>query len=133
MAIETYPTTSFKLKKTSRAGVLGTVYDLELGEDGGPQFIEDAKEQAQSIALRLLMVQGEAWEEPQCGMPWHDLMGMKPPNLHLARYEILQQLYEDERVQQVQSLDIGYEALTRKVSVAAQVIAKDGSTVKVTL
>lgn len=133
MAIETYPTTSFKLKRTSRAGVLGTVYDLQLGEDGGPLFVEGSKEQAQSLALRLLMVQGEAWEEPRCGLPWHDLMGMKPPNLYLVRYEILQQLYEDERVQQVRSLDIRYEALTRKVNVEAQITTKDGSTVKVTL
>ena len=127
----TYPTTSFKLMTLTQPGTLGPVYDLDLGDDGGPQLVTGSKELAQSIALRLRMVRGEAWEEPDCGLPWFDFLGAKPGNRSLLRHEILLELRKDERVVQVDSLRITEDPVTRSVSVTAAVRGVDGSTIRV--
>ena len=128
---DSYPTTSFKLMTLRQPGILGPVYDLDLGEDGGPQLVEGSKELAQSIALRLRMVRGEAWEEPDCGLPWFDFLGAKPGNRNLLRHEILLELRKDERITQVDSLTISEDAQRRGVDVKALVRGVDGSTVRV--
>ncbi len=130
---DSYPTTSFKLSTMTQAGVLGTVFDLALGDDGGPQLCQDSKELQQATALRLLMVRGEAWEDPACGLPWHSLAGMKPTNRDLLRFEMLSELRKDARIRQVDSLSITEDALRRSVSVTTYVTARDGSRVKVVL
>ncbi len=127
----TYPTTSFKLMTLTQPGTLGPVYDLDLGEDGGPQLVEDSQELAQSIALRLRMIRGEAWEEPDCGLPWFDFLGAKPGNLSLLRHEILLELRKDERIVQVDSLIITEDPQQRAVTIKAAVRGVDGSTIRV--
>jgi len=133
MPVETYPTTSFALKRTTRAGVLGTVFDLALGEDGGPLLAEGAKELQQAVALRLLMVRGEAWEDTECGLPWHELMGMKPPNREYLHHELLQELRKEQRIVQVDQLGVTDDPARRRVSVTAYVTTRNGEKVKVEL
>lgn len=128
---DTYPTTSFKLKRTTRAGVFGTLFDLELGEDGGPQLLQDSPELRQAVTLRLLMVRGEAWEDLDCGLSWHDMMGMRPPNTPFLHHEMLQELRKERRIMQVDQLGIDSDEESRHVGVTAYVTAKDGSKVKV--
>jgi len=129
----TYPTTSFALQRTTRAGVLGTVFDLALGEDGGPQLVEGSKELQQSVALRLLMVRGEAWEDMECGLPWHELMGMRPPNKPFFHHQLLQELRKEDRIVQVDRLGITDNEALRTVNATAYVTTRDGSKVKVTV
>jgi len=133
MPVETYPTTSFALERTTRIGVLGTIFDLALGEDGGPVLVEGAKELQQAVALRLLMVRGEAWEDTECGLPWHSLMGMRPPNKGFLHHELLQELRKEDRVVQVDQLEITDDVARRSVSAKAYVTTRNGEKVKVEL
>jgi len=128
---DSYPTTSFKLMTLTRPGVLGPIYDLELGEDGGPQLVEDSAELAQSIALRLRMVRGEAWEEPDCGLPWFDWLGAKGGSRNLVRHEVLLELRKDERIRQVESLTVSEDPTHRTLDIKAHVRGVDGATVRV--
>jgi hypothetical protein len=129
--METYPTTSWKMKRTTRAGVFGTVFDLDLDEDGGPMLIQDSPELCQTVTLRLLMVRGEAWEAPGCGLPWHTLMGMRPPNTPFLHHEMLQELRKEDRIVQVDQLGIDSDEDLRHVAVTAYATTRDGSKVKV--
>ena len=129
----TYPTTSWALERTSRAGVMGTVFDLALGEDGGPVLVEAAKELQQTVTLRLLMVRGEAWEDTECGLPWFDLMGMRPPNKGYFNHELLQELRKEERIVQVDQLSITDDPARRSVRATAYVTTRNGEKVKVEL
>jgi|GEM_PF-3210925 len=131
--LESHPTTSFKLKRVPAIGVLNPVFDLDLGDDGAPQLLEDSAELAQALTLRLLMVVGEAWEDPACGLPWLQLRGMRPGSRELVMYLVLAQLQKEPRVRQVQSLSVDVDQRTRRVSVTAYVITRDGSKVKVEL
>jgi len=133
MPIPTHPTTSFRLKRTSEAGVLGTLFDLELGEDGGPLLVEGSKELQQSIALGLLMVRGEAWEAPRRGLPWHELVGMKPTNMEVVRFLILDELRADRRIRQVESLELTDDPARRGLTVRARVSGVSGEKVLVSL
>jgi len=127
----TYPTTSFKLTTLTQPGTLGPVYDLDLGDDDGPQLVTGSEELAQSIALRLRMIRGEAWEEVNCGLPWFDFLGAKPGNLAVLRHEILLELRKDERIVQIDSLTITEDPQQRTVSIKAAVRGVDGSTIRV--
>jgi hypothetical protein len=128
-----YPTTSFKLKRVTTVGVLGPVFDLDLGDDGAPQLVEGSAELAQALTLRLLMVVGEAWEEPTCGLPWLQLRGMRPGSREYVLWLVLRQLQMEPRVRQVESLDVTVDEQRRSVAVTAYVICRDGSKVKVEL
>ena len=126
-----FPTTSFKLKRTTRPGVLGAVFDLDTGPDGGPQLVEGSKELAQALELRLLMVRGEAWEDTACGLPWFSFLGQKPPNEPLFRVELLRELRKDLRVRQVDSIYFRYDQARRHQYAEAYCTARDGAKVRV--
>ena len=133
-----YPTTSFKLYKTRFPGIMGPVYDLELGPDGGPQLVSGSPELAQTVEVRLRMIRGEAWEDVDCGLwarpggePNGVQMGQKPGNKNLFRFEILQELRKEERITQIDSLTISEDVATRTVQASAVIRGVDGSKVAV--
>lgn len=133
-----YPTTSFKLTTTLVAGVMGPVYDLDLGADGGPQLVTGSAELAQSIEVRLRMIRGEAWEDRECGL-WSKPgaaingvpMGQKPGNRDALRFELLQELRKDRRVTQVDSLAITEDQAARTVSIRGSVRGIDGAKIPI--
>jgi len=127
----TYPTTSLKLKVTSQPGTLGPIFDLELGADGGPQLVEDSAQLCQAERTALLMVRGEAWENPGRGMPWLDLKGMKPPNSTVFRIELLNELRKEPRIREVTSILFSEDIARRELSATAYAKAVDGSSLKV--
>jgi hypothetical protein len=117
---------------------MGPVMDLDLGPDGGPQLIEGPGELAQTVEVRLRMIRGSAWEDVACGLwskpggtPNGVVMGQKPGNRNLLRFEILQELRKEARVTQVDSLTITEDQALRTVSARAYVRGTDGAKIAI--
>ena len=130
---DSYPQQDIQVIRVRTAGNVWPQFGLDLGADGGPQVITDAKELAQKLEMNLVSILGEYWDGQGVGLRWFDLLGMKPYSLDYLRVEILRELTRHDRVVQVDSLSLSFDEAARHVSVSASVKTASGETVRVVI
>lgn len=109
-------------------------WDMSFGR-GRHDFVSDAGATAQRVKTRLQLLYGEWFMDTSRGVPYLQEICVKPADIPMAESIIKRTILETAGVAEIVSFAMGFDAETRRLSVAARVrtIYDDISSIEVNL
>ncbi|MFW5880815.1 MAG: hypothetical protein ACOCU9_04215 [Spirochaetota bacterium] len=110
---------------------LNSDWDLEL-ESNDLTLVDGVDAIVQRLRAKLQLVRGEWFLDRSAGVPWFEEVLKKNPRSEVLRAVVRRPIAEDQDVERVESVSLGYDGETRTLEVEVVATLTNGERVTIT-